>query len=91
MRSLILFLCAAQITAGGILFALAWHDRAMPRIEEIDLSLGALVLLAASGLSIMALALARFEWTRWLGLLLASVLPLLYLVWEIGLRPPPQI
>jgi hypothetical protein len=38
----------------------------------------------------MALALARFEWTRWLGLLLASVLPLLYLAWETGLRPPPQ-
>jgi hypothetical protein len=89
MRSLIIFLCVAQVIAGVIMFFLASYDRHMPYIEQLDMSIGAVLLLAALAASIVALALARFSWTRWLGLVVALILPALFAAYELGL-PVPQ-
>ena len=87
MRSLILFFATAQITAAAIFafFELRGADDPIGMITEFDYPIQ--ILAAALVLSLVALLLRRYNWSRGIGLLLVLVLPILFVGYDLGLTP----
>lgn len=85
MRSLILFLVIAQVTAAFIFFFVELRGADDPAAMAADFGLPLRILAAAVILGFFAVYLGKWAWSRAFGLLLALVLPILFVAHDLGL------
>ena len=85
MRSLILFLGTMQLTAAALFFLFEMISADDPVAEIAGFALPVQVLLAAVVLTFLAFRLARWDWSRWIALLVVLILPILFVAQDMGL------
>lgn len=85
MRSLVFFLAVTQITAAAIFFVIEIRAAENPIAEISAFSLPVQILVSAFGFGLASVLLTRRKWTRAIGLLVALVLPVLFVAHDMGL------